>query len=160
MQHFIEFMDKYFFYIWLVMVVTVVSLFFILGKKAIQVFSDLDLSKLIYSEKNASGYSTKSFRTRWGGASRVLHIMITDKELIIKTNLFMAYIAQRYDLLNRIPLENMVRVEIKEGGFRSKLFVEFKEQGGEVKEIVLMSKNNFQIKEILDRYKKQEITGL
>lgn len=151
MQQFTEFMDKYFFYIWLVMAVTVVSISFIQGRKAIRMFSDLDLSNLIYSEKNASGYSTKSFRTKRGGASKVLHIVITDKELIIKTYLFLAYIAEKHDLLHRIPLENILSTTIKKGIIYSKLVVEFKGQGGEVKEIVLMSKNNTRIKEILDK---------
>ena len=122
MEQFTQFMEKYFFYIWLVLVVTIISIFFIRGKKAIQIFSDLDLSNLIYSEKNASGYSTKSFRTKWGGSSKVLHIMITDKELIIKTYLFLADIAEKHDMLYRIPLENILSTEIKKGNIFSKLF--------------------------------------
>ena len=145
-------MDKYFFYIWLIMAVTLISIFFIRGRKAIQMFSDLDLSNLVYSEKSASGYSTKSFRTKWGGASKVLHIMITDKELIIKTYLFLAHVAEKHDMLHRIPLENILKTEIKKGTVFSKLFIEFKGNNGESKEIVLMSKNNDQIKEILDKY--------
>jgi hypothetical protein len=152
MKQFTEFMDKYFIYIWLVMALTIVSIFFIRGRKAIQLFSDLDLSNLVYSEKNATGYSTKSFRTRWGGSSKILHIMITNKELIIKTYLFMAYIAEKHDMLHRIPLENILKTQIKKGVLFSRLFIEFKGQNGETKEIVLMSKNNDQIKEILDSY--------
>ncbi len=151
MGQFIEFIHNYFFYIWIVLVVTVVSLFFIKGRKAIQLFADLDLSKVLYSEKNASGYSTKSFRTKLGGSSKVLHVMITDKELIIKTYLLAAYIAQKHDMLHRIPLENIVNTEIKEGSFFSKLFIRFKGQQEELKEIVILSKNNYQIKEILDQ---------
>ena len=152
MEQFTRFMGKYFFYIWLIMAVTLISIFFIRGRKAIQMFSDLDLSNLVYSEKSASGYSTKSFRTKWGGASKVLHIMITDKELIIKTYLFLAHVAEKHDMLHRIPLENILKTEIKKGTVFSKLFIEFKGNNGESKEIVLMSKNNDQIKEILDKY--------
>ena len=83
-------------------------------------FSNLDLNKLVYSEKSASGYSTKSNKTKWGGASKVLHIMISDKELIIKTYLFMAYIAEKHDMLHRIPLENILSTEIKKGVVFSK----------------------------------------
>lgn len=134
------------------MAVILVSIFFVRGRKAIQMFSDLDLSNLVYSEKSASGYSTKSFRTKWGGASKVLHIMITDKELIIKTFKFLAHVAEKHDMLHRIPLENISSAEIKKEAMFSKLFVEFKVQNGEEKEIVLMSKNNNQIKKILDKY--------
>lgn len=152
MKQYTEFMDKYFIYIWLVMMVTIVSIFFIHGKRAIKMFSNFNQSKLIYTERNASGYSTKSFRTRWGGASKVLHIMITDKELILKTFLFLAYVAKKNDMLHRIPLENILKTEIKKGTMFSKLFIEFKGENGEVKEVVLMSKNNNQIKELLEKY--------
>lgn len=64
MEQFNEFTDKHFIYTWLVIVVTLVTIFFIRGRKAIQIFSDLDLSNLVYSEKSASGYSTKSLRTK------------------------------------------------------------------------------------------------
>lgn len=147
-----QFLDKYFFYIWLFTAVTLVSIFFIRGKKAIQMFNDLDLSNLVYSEKHASGYSTKTFRTSWGGSSKLLHIMITDKELILKTYLFFAHIAEKHDLLHRIPIENILKTEIKKGTLFSKLIVQFKGQNNEKKEIVLMSKNNIQIKELLDKY--------
>lgn len=150
MDQFIGFIDKYFFYIWLTIAVIMLSILFIRGKKAIQMFSDLDLSHLVYSEKSASGYSTKSFRTKWGGADKVLHIMITDKELIIKTHLFFAYVAEKNDMLHRIPRENLLKTEIKKGIVFSKLFIEFKGNNGELKEIALMSKNNNHIKEILD----------
>ena len=78
--------------------------------------------------------------------------MITDKELIIKTYLFLAHVAEKHDMLHRIPLENILKTEIKKGTVFSKLFIEFKGNNGESKEIVLMSKNNDQIKEILDKY--------
>lgn len=151
MEQFSEFMEHYFFYIWLIVAVTITSIFFIRGRKAIEMFSDLDLLKVIYSEKNASGYSTKTFISRSGGASKVLQIIITDKELIVKTFLFLAYVAEKQDLLHRIPFENILKTEIKKGVLFSKLFIEFKDQNGKIKEIVLISRNNIQIKEILDK---------
>lgn len=151
MEQFSEFMEHYFFYIWLIVAVTITSIFFIRGRKAIEMFSDLDLLKVIYSEKNASGYSTKTFISRSGGASKVLQIIITDKELIVKTFLFLAYVAEKQDLLHRIPFENILKTKIKKGVLFSKLFIEFKDQNGKIKEIVLISRNNIQIKEILDK---------
>lgn len=151
MEQFFDFMEKYFIYIWLVLAVTTISILFIRGRKALKPFTDLDLSNLVYSEKWASGYSTKSFKTRWGGASKLLHIMISYKELILKTNLFIAYIAKESDLLHRIPLENILKTEIKKGLMFSRLYVEFKGLQGETKEIVLMSKNNKHIREILQK---------
>lgn len=152
MAQYIEFMEKYFVYIWLAIAVSLVSIFFFRGRKAIQMFNDLELSKLIYSEKSASGYSTKSFRTKWGGASKVLHIMITDKELIIKTYLFLALIAKKHDMLHRIPLQNILKTKIINGKIFSRLFIEFKGDNGDLKEIVIISKNNNRVKEMLDKY--------
>ena len=150
MTNFIEFIDKYFVHIWLVLAITILSIFYVRGRKAIQMFADLDLSKIVYSEKNASGYSLQSYRSKRGGASSVLHIFISDKELIIKTSLLLAYIAEKNDLLHRIPLDNIISTEIKKRTIHSKLFVKFKNSAGEVKTIVLISRNNKQIKEQLD----------
>lgn len=150
MKQFFEFIHEYFFYIWLLMAVTMLSVFSITGSKAMQLFEGIDWSKLVYSEKNASGYSTKSLRTKLGGSSKVLHVMITDKELIIKTYLLMAYIAKKNDLLHRIPLEKIVRTEINEAKRFTRLFIQFKGEQDELKEIVIISKNNYQIEEILN----------
>ena len=151
MEQFFEFIHEYFFYIWLLMVVTMLSVLSIKGSKAMQLFEGIDWGKLVYSEKNASGYSTKSLRTKWGGSSKVLHVMITDKELIIKTWLLFADIAKKHDLLHRIPLENIVRTEMNEARLFTRLFIQFKGERDELKEIVIISRNNYQIEEILNR---------
>lgn len=156
MEGFADFMDNYFVYIWLTVITVIISIFIVKGKKAIQIFSDIDKTKLIYAEKFASGYSTKSLRTKYGGASKTLHIMISDKELIIKTYLFGAHIAKMHDMLHRIPFENLISTELKKGRLFSKLFVRFKNEKGNQKEIVLMSNNNKEIKEILDNCMKQQ----
>ncbi len=152
MEQFTEFIDKYFFYIWFAVMLWIVSNFYFRGRAAIREFGLIDPSIIIYSEKFASGYSNKSWKTKRGGASKVLHILITDKELIIKTYLFLAYIAKRNDLLHRVPLENITSTALKKGAFSSKLHVTFTTTEGEDKEVVLMAKNNNKIKEILDRY--------
>ena len=48
------------------------------------------MEDVVYSEKSASGYYSKSLITKMGGGSNILHVIIMDKELILKTNLFMA----------------------------------------------------------------------
>jgi hypothetical protein len=145
-------MEKYFLYIWIVLVASILVIFFIRGKAAMKMFENLDLSNVDYSEKNASGNSTHSFITKLGGANKVLHIIITKKELVLKTNLFMASIAKKSDLLHIIPLTNLVSTELKDGRIISKLHVRFTGVNGDGKEVVLMSKRNLEIKEILDKY--------
>lgn len=152
MENFYDFMDHYFIYLWFVLMITIPTVFYIRGKTAMKMFENLDLSRVVYEEKSASGYSTKSFRTKHGGASKVLHIIITDKELVLKTYLFMAFIAQKHDLLHIIPLTNVIDTSLQNGRILSKLYVRFRGLNGEEKEVVLLSKRNQEIKIILDKY--------
>lgn len=41
--------------------------------------------------------------------------MVSDRELMVKTYLFMAHVAEKHDMLHRIPLENKLKTEIKKG---------------------------------------------
>ncbi|WP_417265114.1 hypothetical protein [Brumimicrobium sp.] len=141
-----------FFYIWLVLAVSMLAFFFIVGEKAMRKFKSLETKHILFSEKFASGYSTKSLRTRHGGASKLLHIVITEKELILKTYLFMAFIAKKHDLLHIIPLTDIVSTELKKNNIHSKLHIKFFGVNGEEKEIVLMSDRILKIKKILDQY--------
>jgi len=152
MEQFSEFMSQYFIYIWFVGVISTFIIIYVRGRKAMEVFSSLNACNWVYVEKGVSGYSTKSFKTRWGGGSNVFHVLISDKELVIKTFLLFAYFAKRSDMLHRIPLHRISRVEIKKRAIISKLFIEFEGENGVSKEIVLMSDNNAQIKKILDPY--------
>jgi len=148
----IEFMENYFIYIWLSIMVLSITTLFILGKSALKMFDHLDLSHVVHSEKSASGYTSKSSISRRAGASRVLHIIITDRELVFKTNAFFAYPAKRHDLLQIIPLNRLIDTEVIQGGLLSKLSVKFLGPGGEKKEVVLISKRNSTVKEILDKH--------
>jgi hypothetical protein len=120
------------------------------GKKAMEEFGSIDLSTVIYSEKRASGYSLKSRVTKFGGAGKTLHIIVTNIELIVKTNQFSAGTAKRFDLLHRIAFGNITAATIKKGTFKSKLHICFTSENGEAKEIVIMSKGIERIKELLD----------
>lgn len=144
-----ELEGKYFAIICLVGFLLAILLFVVNGMKAIRQFSDIDPNSIIYSEKWASGHSLKSFITKYGGANKVLHIIITDKELIIKTGVLLAFIANIYDLLHRIPLKNIEKTERKKGLLGPRLHVHFTDQTGKKKEIVLMSKNMEEIEGLL-----------
>jgi len=152
MEQFIDFMDEYFVFIFFGFVIVIVAIFFIGGKAAVKMFDDVDLTKVIYSEKFASGYSTKSFLTKLGGAQNSLHVIITDQQLILKCNFLLAFVANKFDLLHRIPLKNLVGTELKNGAFNSKLQVRFNTSDGQERVVVLMSKRNIEIKEVLDKY--------
>lgn len=152
MEYFEEFMNKYFFYIWLFFAILLAYFLIIRGKKVLQLFSDLDLNNIVYSEKNASGHIVRSAQTRRAGVSKFLHVIITDQELILKTYLFFAHIANENNMLHRIPLQNIVALESKKEFMSSKLFIRFREVTGEEKVMVIQSKNIERIKAILEQY--------
>lgn len=150
MEQILSFFEAYFLYIWFILLLFVVSRFYFTGKSAMKEFGTVDSSKIVFSDKYASGYSTKSWRTKRGGASKTLQILIADEELILKSFLFFAGIAKRHDLLHRIPFKNITDSELHQSKFSSKLFVRFNSGEGEKKEVVLMSSSNERIKKLLD----------
>lgn len=152
MEHFAEFMGNYFVYIWITLAILLFSILYIRGKKALQMFSDLDMNKVVYSEKSASGHMVRTVQTRRAGASKMLQIVITDQELILKTNIIFAHIAMENDLLHRIPFQNIIALETKKGFLSSKLYVRFRELNGEEKVVLLQTKNSERIKGILEQY--------
>jgi hypothetical protein len=88
------------------------AVFYFGGKKAEAIFRDLDLSKVKFREKGASGYSQKSFRTRFGGANKVLDIIVTDTELCIKGIYSpFSYLGMMNDLTHRFGLTNIRNIE-------------------------------------------------
>ena len=81
---------------------------FVGGRKAEAQFGKLSDQTIVFRERGASGYSTKSMITRFGGASRVLDVIVTTGELWIK-GIWPAftYIGTMYDLTHRVPLANI-----------------------------------------------------
>ncbi len=152
MEYFAEFMSKYLIYIWLVLAILLVTFLIMRGKKVLKQFSDIDLNNIVYSEKNASGHIVRQTQTRRAGTTKMLHLIITDQELIFKTNLFFAHIAHENDMLHRIPLRNIMQTEFEKGRFSSKLYVKFRTVYGEEKVVVLQSKKILRIQSILEQY--------
>jgi hypothetical protein len=154
MNAFKDFLDAYFFQIWLGIAISLTLVFFFQGRAVLRKFGPVDFSKAIFIDNYASGYSPRAANMGKGGARKVLHIIVTDKELITTTYLMLAYIARRTDLMQRIPLERIRHVELKRTKFFEKLVVRFETAEGKLKDLVLSSKNNLQLKAILDEYVK------
>ncbi|MDD2982572.1 MAG: hypothetical protein PHQ74_04210 [Crocinitomicaceae bacterium] len=152
MEYFGEFLGKYLFYIWLGLAILLFTFLITRGKKVLKQFVDIDFNKIVYSEKNASGHVVRQTQTRRAGTTKMLHIIITDQELIFKTNLFFAHIAHENDMLHRIPLGNIMQTEFKKGRFSSKLYVKFRTIHGDEKVVILQSKNNLRMQSILEQY--------
>ena len=114
-----------------------VKTFYDRGKKALSIFPDINSVNVKYRDKTALGYSTKSWHTKVGGASRALDIVVTDKELWLKSFLLFAGITQQHDLLHKIPLNQITRV--KEKG--AEITLDFKNEKGEKKQVVINTKD-------------------
>lgn len=82
-----------------------IGIFYICGRRSEALFRGLNFSNVKFREKGASGHSTKSMLTKFGGASKVLDIIVTDEELCIKGIMApFTYIGTKYDLTHRVPL--------------------------------------------------------
>lgn len=123
-------------------------------------FDGLDLSHIVHSEKSASGHSKGVSRSRRGSAKNVLHIIITDKELVLKTYVLFAHQVKRSDLLHIIPLTKLIDIEVMPSNLPSKLSVKFLGPNGEKKEVVLVSKRNSVVKEILDKHVLENLRAM
>jgi hypothetical protein len=150
MKEIYNFMSANVFSFNLIMMGLMLSLFAITGYFSLKRFSDLKGIQFKYSEKFATGFSNKSWLTRHGGAKNCLHIQLTDKELIIKTFLVLAFIARRNDLLHRVPFSKIKSLRLEDAFYRTKLFITFVDEKNRMNEIVLVSKNNQQIKTLLE----------
>ena len=127
--------EHVFLLVWFILVMVMIFIFLIRGRKAIEIFPKSEGLIFEYSENFASGHSTQSVITQMGSARKILRIRITADELWIKTNILMASIAERFDLLHLIPIRSLKSVK-REG---KSVSVEFK-KSGEVKKILLISK--------------------
>jgi hypothetical protein len=67
----------------------------------------------LFGESGASGYSERNLITRFGGASRVLLVWVTKRELVVEAifpfNVFMY--ENPYDVEHRVPIDALTSVE-------------------------------------------------
>jgi hypothetical protein len=122
--------------IWVLMAAFALIAGFLKGKKALSIFPDISSERIIFRDKFASGYSTYSFWTRIGSARNVLDIVVTEKELWLKSTIMFAGIMSYYDLINKIALNNIIAVNKKGQGIE----LEFKTDSGKIKQVVILSK--------------------
>jgi len=131
--------------VWVIIVVFIFIAFYKMGRKALAIFPDIDSVIVKYRDYSASGYSTKSMITKIGGASKVLDIVVTKDEVWLKSMILFAGICQYYDLLHKIPFNQITNAK-KDG---KKVILDFQSGEGEGKQVILLthSPDNF-LKEI------------
>lgn len=115
----------------------ILKTFYDSGKKALSIFPDITTVKVKYRDKTATGYSTLSWKTKAGGASRVIDIVVTDTELWLRSFLLFAGITKQHDLLHRIPLHKIMRVN--ETG--EEITLDFRNEKSEKKQVVIRTFN-------------------
>ena len=137
--------------IWAILVVCLISLFLFNGNKVLKKFPKVKKSAFEFMENWASGYATKSFKTKTEGARNVLRIRVTKNQLWLTTNTFMSWMVAQFDLLHLIPIKSLKSVAI-EG---KKICIEF-EKSGRIKKIVLISRRQQELYQLLSAKLKME----
>ncbi len=122
--------------LWVIVIAFILITLYKRGKKALSIFPDFQSVHVVYRDKSASGQSNKSGRTKMGGARNSLDIVVTNEELWLKNMLLFASIGKQYDLLHRVPLQNILSAD-QQG---KRVTVDFKTEDGEDKQVVLMTK--------------------
>jgi hypothetical protein len=136
--------------IWVILAVFLISLFLLNGRKSLKKFPKLKKSEFEFIENWASGYATRSFKTKTEGARNVLRIRVTKNELWLTTNTFTGWIAEHFGVLHLIPINSLKSVEI-EG---KNIYIEF-EQVGRIIKLVLISRKQQELYLLLrDKLKK------
>lgn len=125
--------------------ISLVSIFLFKGRKSLNQFPKLNTSGFDFSEDMASGYSTQSKKTQMGGAKNVLRIRVTKDELWLTTNIFFAFIAGRFDLLHKIPIQSIISVNPE----RKNIRIKFK-LSGQIKEVIIISKRQQELIKLLN----------
>lgn len=95
------------------------------GKKALAIFPNISSVDVLFREKGVSGNSRKSLKTKLGGASNVLDIIVTDNELWIRSPLLIAGFGKTYDLLHKVQLSRISNAESN----RKKVIITFNSDG-------------------------------
>ena len=126
--------------------------FYIKGKAALKTFPEISTVNINFQERFCSGYSMQSWKTKMGGASNVLDIIITDDELWIKLPMIFAGIAKEFDLLHRINLRNIVNIHSKADG----IVVDFIDPKGEHKQVFLQLKKPDEFVKIIQNKKSAQ----
>jgi hypothetical protein len=94
--------------------VIITSVLFFRGKKALSIFPELERVHVLFREKWASGYSTKLWKTKAGGAQNVLEVVITESELWLKCPTVFAGVGRSYDLIHKLKIEEIQSVELNQ----------------------------------------------
>lgn len=137
--------EQMFLIVWFCLAVLLAVIFMQRGRKALRKFPRIDKAKFEYVENSVSAYSKQSNITKMGGARNVLQLRVTKDQLWLTTNVFFAWVAEKFDLLHIIPIESICSVE----SVGKNVVIVFEKERAE-KEIVLISRKRDEFVELLN----------
>lgn len=137
----------------IVAVVNILMVFIVYkrGKASIEIFPPIDSVNVLFQEKRASGYSTKSWSTRLGGINNALEIVVTNNELWVRIPWIVAGFAKTHELLHRVNLKNILFVESK----KKNVTIVFESSDGLRTELKLMLKGAELFVQIIEEQKNK-----
>lgn len=137
------FIQQHFLTIWLLTAAWIVGTFtfkFLRHRSKGHFFEDPPASVLIFNETAASGRSLKSWRTRLGGASNCLKVMITRDRLFIRPFFPFLILGPDIDLVHSIPLGCIESVTPNTAGFQKTLRIRFHLSDATSRELDIISR--------------------
>lgn len=144
--------QQLFIIVWCILAIGLLSFGFLKGKKILSVFPPLDSTKVVFREKRASGGSRKSFITKGGSATKVLDVIVTEKELWIKCSLLMAGLSWAFDLVHKVSLSDINSIQIN----KNKVVISFKSPKNEVTTFDLKLKKAQEFFDLIDSKKNAQ----
>lgn len=102
--------------VWVIGAAIMLAVAYTKGKKALEIFPELESTNIFFREKGASGNSMSSLKTRLGGAKNVLEIIVTNDELWIRIPVLFAGFGKMFDLLHKVKLTAILKVELTPKG--------------------------------------------
>ncbi len=97
--------------VWLTAMLVMVFILYQRGKEALSIFPDLSSVKVLFREKGVSGYSEKSWLTKLGNANNVLEVILTNRELWVRSPVIFAGFLKTFDLLHKVELKQVTVVK-------------------------------------------------
>jgi len=136
--------------IWLVIMTALLVSGYLKGKKALKIFPPLSEVSILYQEKRASGYSTKSRRSKIGGAQNSLEVIVTKNELWIRPRVILfAFVAN--DLTHRFHWAQVKNVSLKNN---KQVIVTYQDGNHTLVDIRLQLKNAHRFLEATEKSQK------
>lgn len=109
-------------------------------KKTVIIFPEVPFASIHFDERAASGCSYKTRFTRLGGASRCLHVTVTDTEVWIRPVFPVNVLAKHSDLQHRIPRASITSAQLRQSAFFRSILLEYRDLHGQLHRLSLVLK--------------------